>query len=201
MGNIVLDQEEILIVLGYSFLRMSSESWLQATARLPGNSLMRIHEYIFRSINGSNMPFDRWKGQPMLLVNTASQCGFTPQYAGLQAVWDEYRRSGLVVVGIPCNEFGGQEPGSNEEIAEFCTSHFAITFPLTERQSIIGVSPHPLFVAMREEYTSDILPKWNFHKYLFSRDGGLIEHFPAKVKPDDINFTTTIERNLGTWTI
>jgi len=147
------------------------------------------------------MPFDRWKGQPMLLVNTASRCGFTPQYSGLQAVWDEYRRSGLVVVGIPCNEFGGQEPGTNEDIAEFCSSRFGVTFPLTEPQSIIGVSPHPLFVAMREEYTSDILPKWNFHKYLFGRDGDLIEHFPSSMRPDDIKFTAAIERNLGTWTI
>ncbi len=137
----------------------------------------------------------------MLLVNTASHCGFTPQYAGLQAVWEEYRRSGLVVVGIPCNEFGAQEPGSNEEIAEFCSNHFAVTFPLTERQSIIGVSAHPLFNAMREEFTGDILPKWNFHKYLFGRDGSLIEHFPSKVRPDNITFTTTIERNLGTWMI
>lgn len=137
----------------------------------------------------------------MLLVNTASQCGFTPQYAGLQKVWDEYRRSGLVVVGIPCNEFGAQEPGSNEDIAEFCSSQFAITFPVTERQSIIGLSPHPLFIDMREEYTSEILPRWNFHKYLFNRDGGLIEHFPSKVRPDDLNFINIIERNLGTWTI
>lgn len=162
---------------------------------------MRVHEYTFRSIDGSSMPFDRWKSQPMLLVNAASQCGFTPQYAGLQALWNEYRRSGLVVVGIPCNEFGAQEPGSNEDIAAFCSSHFGVTFPLTERQSIIGVDAHPLFNALREEYTSDILPKWNFHKYLFSRDGSLIDHFPSNVKPDDIKFTTTIERNLGTWTI
>ena len=162
---------------------------------------MRVHEYRFRSINGASMPLERWKGQPILLVNTASECGFTPQYAGLQKTWDEYRRTGLIVLGVPCNEFGGQEPGSNEDIAAFCTERFAVTFPLTERQSIIGPAPHPLFVALREEYTSDVLPTWNFFKYLFSRDGELIEHFPSNVAPDDPGFRHTLEKNLGAWTI
>ena len=147
------------------------------------------------------MPLERWKGQPLLLVNTASECGYTPQYAKLQKLWEEYRNSGLVVIGVPCNDFGGQEPGSDEEIASFCSERFAITFPLTTRQSIIGASPHPLFVAMREEYTSDILPTWNFYKYLFGRDGDLIEHFPSKIEPDEPGFRHCLERNLGAWTI
>jgi len=134
-------------------------------------------------------------------VNTASECGFTPQYTKLQQLWEEYRNSGLVVIGIPCNEFGGQEPGSDEEIALFCSERFSVTFPLTARQSIIGANPHPLFIALREEYTSDILPKWNFYKYLFGRDGGLIEHFPSKIEPDEPRFRHTLEQNLGAWTI
>jgi glutathione peroxidase len=162
---------------------------------------MRVHEFAFRSLQGASMPLERWKGQPLLLVNTASECGFTRQYAKLQQLWDEYRRSGLVVIGIPCNEFGAQEPGTNEEIAAFCSNQFHVTFPLTERQSIIGPKPHPLFIAMREEYTSDILPEWNFYKYLFSRDGELIEHFASRVEPDDPGFRHTIEKNLGAWTI
>jgi glutathione peroxidase len=162
---------------------------------------MRVHEYAFRSIDGSSMPLERWNGQPLLLVNTASECGFTPQYAKLQAVWEEYRRSGLVVIGVPCNEFGGQDPGSDEEIAAFCTERFGVTFPLTSRQSIIGPSPHPLFNALREEFTADILPRWNFHKYLFARDGNLLEHWPSKVEPDDPGFRHILERNLGAWTL
>ena len=162
---------------------------------------MRVHEFSFRSITGSSMAFERWKGQPLLLVNTASECGFTPQYTGLQKLWDEYRRSGLVVIGIPCNDFGGQEPGSNEVIAEFCTTRFAVTFPITERVSTIGPNPHPLFIALREEYTSDILPRWNFHKYLFGRDGDLIDHFSSATEPDEPKFRHTLESNLGAWTI
>jgi glutathione peroxidase len=162
---------------------------------------MRVHEYVFRSITGSNLLLERWKGQPMLLVNTASECGFTPQYARLQTLWDEYRRSGLVVIGIPCNDFGGQESGSDEDIATFCTDRFGVTFPLTAKQSIIGPSPHPLFIAMREQYTSSILPKWNFHKYLFGRDGELIEHFPSKVETHEPGFRNSIESNLGSWTL
>ena len=162
---------------------------------------MRVHEFSFRSVNGSNMPFGRWAGQPLLVVNTASECGYTPQYAGLQKLWDEYRKSGLVVVAVPCNEFGEQEPGSNEEIAAFCTGRYAVTFPVTERQSIVGPAPHPLFIALREEYTSDILPRWNFYKYLFSREGGLVDHFPSDITPDEPGFRHTLEQNLGAWTL
>lgn len=162
---------------------------------------MRVHEFAFRSITGASMPLERWNGQPLLLVNTASECGFTPQYAKLQAVWTEYRQSGLVVIGIPCNDFGEQEPGDPEQIAKFCTENYAVTFPLTEKQSIIGPSPHRLFIAMREEYTADVLPRWNFHKYLFGREGDLIEHWPSKVEPDDSGFRHEIERNLGSWSL
>jgi glutathione peroxidase len=162
---------------------------------------MRVHEFAFRSITGASMPLDRWKGQPLLLVNTASECGFTPQYAKLQALWDEYRPSGLVVIGIPCNEFGAQEPGDESVIHEFCSSRFKVTFPMTEKQSVVGERPHPLFIALREEYTSDILPRWNFYKYLFGRDGGLLHHWPANVEPDDPGFRHELERNLAAWTI
>ena len=162
---------------------------------------MRVHEFVFRSVTGANMPLDRWTGQPLLLVNTASECGFTPQYAKPQAVWDEYRRNGLVVIAIPCNDFGAQEPGGDEVIHAFCTTRYGVTFPVTARQSIIGDSPHPLFIALREQYTSDVLPRWNFFKYLFGRDGELIRHWPSNVEPDDPGFRHDLEKNLGSWTI
>jgi glutathione peroxidase len=164
-------------------------------------SVMQIHEYSFKSALGHALPLGRWQGQPILMVNTASECGYTPQYRKLQNLWEEYRRSGLIVLGIPCNDFGGQEPGSNEEIAEFCSSQYQVTFPVTTRQSIIGENPHPLFIALREEFGADILPRWNFHKYLFSRDGELVEHFPSKMEPDDPGFRHEIESNLGAWTL
>lgn len=162
---------------------------------------MHVHEFAFRSLQGATMPLERWKGQPLLLVNTASECGFTPQYTKLQALWDEYKHSGLVVVGIPCNDFGAQEPGDDKVIQEFCTSRFGVTFPMTEKQVIVGYDAHPLFLAMREEYTSDVLPTWNFFKYLFGRDGNLLHHWPSNMEPDEPGFRHEVERNLGSWTL
>lgn len=162
---------------------------------------MRIHEFVFRSISGATMPLERWTGQPILLVNTASECGFTPQYERLQKLWEEYRPNGLIVLGVPCNEFGGQEPGEDEEIIEFCSSRYDVTFPMTTKQVILGQGAHPLFIAMREEFTSDILPRWNFFKYLFGRDGNLIQHWPSKVLPDDPGLRHDLERNLSSWTL
>jgi glutathione peroxidase len=132
-----------------------------------------------------------------VLVNTASQWDL-PQYAGLQAVWDEYRRSGLVVVGIPATSLAPR-PGTNEESRNSAAAALVLR-SLTEHSLLSGFSASTVR-CNDEEYTSDILPEWNFHKYLFSRDGAPIEHFPSSMRPDDIKFTTTIERNLGTWTI
>ena len=160
---------------------------------------MRVHEFAFSSLQGASMPLERWTGQPLLLVNTASECGFTPQYAKLQALWEEYRPAGLVVLGIPCNDFGAQEPGDETAIEEFCTSRFDVTFPMTKKQTILGRDSHPLFIAMREEYTSDILPTWNFFKYLFGRDGNLLHHWPSSIEPDEPGFRHEIERNLSSW--
>ena len=160
---------------------------------------MRVYEFAFSSLQGASMPLDRWTGQPLLLVNTASECGFTPQYAKLQALWEEYRPAGLVVLGIPCNDFGAQEPGDETTIQDFCTSQFDVTFPMTKKQTILGRDSHPLFIAMQEEYTSDILPTWNFFKYLFGRDGNLLHHWPSSIEPDEPGFRHEIERNLSSW--
>ncbi|MCH7506623.1 MAG: glutathione peroxidase [Proteobacteria bacterium] len=162
---------------------------------------MRVHEFVFRSINGASMPLDRWTGQPLLLVNTASECGYTPQYEKLQRLWEEYRPSSLVVIGVPSNDFGQQEPGDDQAIQEFCSSRFAVTFPMTTKQNIISDGAHPLFIALGEEYTRDILPRWNFYKYLFGRDGDLLQHWPSTVEPDDPGFRHEIERNLSSWSI
>jgi len=160
---------------------------------------MYVHEFAFRSINGATMPLNRWTGQPLLLVNTASECGYTPQYEKLQKLWEEYRPSGLVVIGIPSNDFGQQEPGDDESIQEFCSSRFGVTFPMSTRQNIISAHAHPLFIALGEEYTRDILPRWNFFKYLFGSDGTLLSHWPSKVEPDNLKFRNEIERNLTSW--
>ena len=162
---------------------------------------MRIHQYSFHSVRGHTLALDRWQGQPILMVNTASECGYTPQYRKLQSLFDEFRRSGLIVLALPCNEFGAQEPGTDEEIDAFCSTEFGVTFPVTRKVSIIGKNPHRIFVDLQEEFGSDLLPRWNFHKYLFGRDGELVEHFPSGTEPDEPGFRNYIERNLGAWTI
>ena len=162
---------------------------------------MRVHEYALRSLHGASMPLSRWNGQPLLIVNTASACGFTPQYAKLEALWREYRPAGLVVIGVPCNEFGEQEPGTDEEIAEFCQANYGVTFPMTTKMTLLGRGAHPLFVALREQYTNDVMPKWNFTKYLFDREGELAGHWAPKMEPDDPSFRHDLEKNLGSWSL
>lgn len=160
---------------------------------------MNIYEFTFRSIEDATLSLERWQGQPILMVNTASECGFTPQYEKLQKLYHEYHPAGLVVLGVPSNDFGGQEPSPEHEIRAFCRSNFGVAFPMTARQTFSGPDAHPLFVAMVEEFTEAILPRWNFTKYLFGKDGGLVEHWPSETEPDDSEFRRSIEQNLSAW--
>jgi glutathione peroxidase len=160
---------------------------------------MNVYEFAFQSISGASMPLGNWTGQPLLLVNTASECGYTPQYGKLQRIYDDYRQSGLVVIGMPCNDFGEQEPGDEEEIARFTWENYRVTFPLTRKIQVIGLGAHPLFTALVETYGDDVIPRWNFHKYLFDNRGELVEHWPSRVEPDDPALTHQVERNLQSW--
>ncbi len=160
---------------------------------------MNVYEYVFRSVSGASMPLGHWEGQPLLLVNTASHCGYSPQLAKLQSIFSDYRQSSLVVIGLPCNDFGEQEPGTEQEIVRFYWDEFGVTFPLSTKISVVGLGAHPLFVAMLDTYGMDILPRWNFTKYLFDTKGQLVEHWPARVEPDDPAITHQVERQLQSW--
>ena len=162
---------------------------------------MNLYEHTFAALEGGSLPLDRFRNQPILLVNTASECGFTPQYAALQRLHADYHRSGLVVIGIPCNDFGEQEPGSAEDIARFVREEWGVTFPMTAKYSVIGRGSHPLFRELVEQWGSDILPRWNFHKYLFDRRGQLVEHWPSATPPDDTALLHTLGRNLQSWSL
>lgn len=162
---------------------------------------MNLFEYSFAALEGGTLPLERYRNQPMLIVNTASQCGYTPQYTGLQRLYMDYRQSGLVVIGIPCNDFGQQEPGSEEEIARLVKDEYGVSFPMTAKYSVIGRQSHPLFRDMVEQWGSDILPRWNFHKYLFNRRGELVEHWPSATLPDDPALLHQVGRNLQSWSI
>lgn len=162
---------------------------------------MNVYEFVFVSINGSRMPLSIYQGQPLLIVNTASECGYTPQYQQLQRVWMDYRQGGLVVIGMPCNDFGEQEPGDEDTITGFCETNYQVNFPMTGKYSTMGLAAHPLFHAIREEFGNDASPRWNFHKFLFDRSGQLIGFWPSSVLPDDSAITHQIERNMNSWVL
>lgn len=157
---------------------------------------MTAHDFDFAAIDGKPLPLKQFRGKAVLVVNTASQCGFTPQYADLQKLWTQYQGKGLVVLGVPSNDFGGQEPGSAAQIKEFCEVNFDIDFPLTEKQAVIGAKAHPFYRWIAAELGEDALPKWNFHKYLIAPDGSIAEVFPSKVKPTDPQVIQAVEAAL-----
>lgn len=128
-----------------------------------------------------------------MIVNTASECGFTPQYSDLQALWQRYRDRGLVVLGVPSNDFGAQEPGSEAEIHAFCQTSYGVDFPLSAKECVIGPEAHPFYRWVVDEAGEAAAPKWNFHKYLIGPDGELAGVWPSKVKPLDPEITGAIE--------
>lgn len=154
------------------------------------------YDFSFTSIDGSPLPLSDYRGQVMLVVNTASFCGFTGQYAGLQSLWDRYRDRGFVLIGVPSNDFGAQEPGSSAEIKDFCETHFQIDFPLAEKQRVRGDEAHPFYRWARDSHGALAAPTWNFHKYLVDREGNLVQSFDTRVAPDGSKLTAAIEELL-----
>ena len=161
-----------------------------------GPAAADAHRFAFTSIEGEALPLSSFAGKAVLLVNTASRCGFTPQYDGLQALWERYRDRGLVVLGVPSNDFGGQEPGSEAEIKEFCEVNFAVNFPLTAKTRVRGEEAHPFYRWAIERLGSEAAPQWNFHKYLIDPQGRLVAWFPTRTEPGAEEVTRAIEDAL-----
>jgi glutathione peroxidase len=157
---------------------------------------MSAHSFEFKGIDGDTVALSQFQGRPVLLVNTASECGFTPQYAELESLWQRYRDRWLVVLGVPSNDFGAQEPGAEAEIKGFCQKNYGVDFPLTAKQTVIGGQAHPLYRWIVEEVGESAAPKWNFHKYLIGPDGTLAGLWPSKVRPLDPEITGAIEELL-----
>jgi glutathione peroxidase len=150
----------------------------------------------FTSIEGEPLPLSAFAGRPVLVVNTASMCGYTYQYAALQRLWAAYRERGLVVLGVPSNDFGGQEPGSAAEIKTFCEVNFDVDFPLTEKVHVKGEASHPLFAWLRQQLGPQVGPRWNFHKYLIAPDGRAVAAWGSSVDPDAPEITAAVEHVL-----
>jgi len=154
------------------------------------------HDFAFTSIEGEPMPLSAFEGKAILVVNTASLCGFTHQYDDLQALWDRYRDRGLVVVGVPSNDFGEQEPGTADQIKEFCELNFNVDFPLTTKQHVAGPEAHPFYLWTAEELGDEAKPRWNFHKYLVGPDGQLAAWFSTQTSPTSQPVFDAVERVL-----
>jgi glutathione peroxidase len=159
---------------------------------MPGSA----HDYDFTAIDGSPLPLKSFAGKAVLVVNTASQCGLTPQYEGLEQLWRDYRDRGLVVLGVPSNDFGAQEPGSEEQIRSFCETRFAVDFPMTSKTVVQGEAAHPFYRWASEQLGEAAEPKWNFHKILLGKDGRALQGFGSRTEPGDSGLRTALEAAL-----
>ena len=170
-----------------------------ATRRVLAQAAMsRITAYAFSfpALTGGDIRLADYAGQPLLIVNTASLCGFTPQYAGLQQLWTEFHHRGLMIIGVPSNDFGGQEPGGAAEITETAQHQYGVTFPIAAKAVVKGPNAHPFYKWAADLRPKDV-PRWNFHKYLIGRDGNIADVFPESVEPMDTRVKTSIARALG----
>ena len=153
-------------------------------------------DFDIKDINEENFALKNLKDKTVLLVNVASNCGFTKQYSELQELYDKYSEKGLVVLGVPSNQFGGQEPGSNNEIKDFCETNFNITFPMTTKIDVKGENAHPIYLWAKENYGNSAVPKWNFHKILINRQGKIEDTYSSFIKPMSKKLISKIEEIL-----
>ncbi|HEY3799521.1 MAG TPA: glutathione peroxidase [Caulobacteraceae bacterium] len=158
--------------------------------------MSNAYDFSFTSIDGAPLPLSTFKGKPVLVVNTASKCGLTPQYEGLEALYRDYRDQGLVVLGVPCNQFRGQEPGTEEEIKEFCEVKFGVDFPMTSKVDVKDETRHPFYAWAEGKLGEPAVPIWNFHKILIGKDGEAIAAFGPRTTPQDPTVTEAVEKAL-----
>ena len=171
--------------------------FLGLAAMAPITQANTAYDFEFETIDGDALPLSDYRGKVILLVNTASKCGFTPQYTALQSLWQEYRGQGLVVLGIPSNDFGGQEPGSSAEIKTFCEVNFNIDFPMTSKTIVKGRNAHAFYQWAGTQLGWLAKPKWNFHKYLIDRNGNLHGWYSSMTSPDSSEFRQQINTLLS----
>ncbi len=160
----------------------------------PKEKAMSFFDLSSDSIDHVPTPLSRWKGKVALVVNTASECGNTPQYAGLEKLWEEYQSKGFVLLGFPSNDFGGQEPGAEADIKKFCSLKYRVTFPMFAKIKTKGDGQSPVYTFLTAHHGA---PKWNFHKYLVGKDGQVIREFAAQVQPDAAELRTAIDAALA----
>jgi glutathione peroxidase len=165
----------------------------------PGDKMKNnISDVVVKDINGKTVPLSAYKGKVLLIVNVASKCGFTPQYKGLEEIYNRYKAKGLEILAFPCNDFGSQEPGSNEEIKTFCSTSYKVTFKLFDKIKVLGNEKSPLYVKLTDNditEKSDI--KWNFEKFVINKHGDIIARFKSKIEPTSEDLTSVIDKELA----
>jgi len=169
--------------------------------QLMNNSLANYEKKFFdlriKSLNGETINLSQYKDKAVLVVNVASNCGFTKQYTDLQNLWDQYKRKGLIVLGVPSNQFGKQEPGTNDEIKKFCEVNFNINFPMTDKVDVKGPNAHPIYIWAKENFGNSAIPKWNFHKILINKEGNVQDTFSSLTKPSSKRIINQIDKILN----
>jgi glutathione peroxidase len=158
--------------------------------------MSNAYDFTFTSIDGAPLPLSSFKGKPVLVVNTASKCGLTPQYEGLEKLYGDYKDKGLVVLGVPCNQFAGQEPGTESEIKDFCALTFKVDFPMTAKTDVKDDTRHPFFAWAEEKLGPSAVPVWNFSKILIGKDGEAVAAFGPRTDPLDPEITGAVEEAL-----
>jgi len=186
----------MLIRVIYLLVVAASAALVSATpVSAAESSCPPVLDHKFASLQGEPISLCQFRGKALLIVNTASECGYTPQYEGLEALYRRYRDQGLVVLGFPANDFGGQEPGSNHEIAQFCRVNYGVTFPMFAKTSVVGANANSLYRQLAARTGKP--PRWNFHKYLLDRAGQPVAAFESAVEPADPRLTSEIEKLLA----
>ena len=180
--------KHILLLLGVLMV------WPFGNAVAADGASQSAYDFTFSPLTGdAPLALADFKGKVILVVNTASKCGFTPQYDGLEKLYEKYKDRGLVIVGVPSDDFGGQEPGTNDEIAHFCKLNYGVTFPMAAKVDVVGDGAHPFYKWARDVLGVIAIPKWNFHKYLIGRDGKLVDYFHSTTAPDSARLVKAIE--------
>ena len=180
----------------FAFKRVLLAVCLGTACRISFAACPPLLEHSFARLqDNAPLPLCQYAGKVLLVVNTASYCGFTSQYEGLEALYEKLAKRGLVVLGFPSNDFGEQEPGSDKEIADFCRLTYGVQFPMTSKTVVVGAQANPFYRQLAA--TTGSSPRWNFHKYLIARDGKRVVAFDSRTKPDDPKLTRTIEEFLG----
>ena len=166
------------------------------TSNASANYDKLAYDFIFNDLDGSDLKLSDFKNNVIVVVNVASQCGFTNQYEDMQKVWSKYQDKGLIILGVPSNDFGNQEPGDNKEIKNFCEAKFGITFPMTEKVNVKGDNAHPFYLWAKKNYGKSAVPKWNFYKIIINKEGKIHTTFSSMTNPSSKKFIKTIEKLL-----